>query len=344
MIKTVVKNKIGIIYLDIPEALNSLNCQMIEEIEDALKGFEKNPEIKAVLFDSEAERCFCAGGDLKEIYYDFLMDESRTKKDEFFKKEFNLNKYIMDYSKPIIAHWYGVTMGGGIGLTIHSDLIIADETVNWAMPETSLGFVPDVSVGYYISKLDQALGQYVGLIGSRLYPEDLVRNKLADILIDSKDYNLILDKLFSLDTSKDNFIEDFKKDIQIFAKNLGSSENTDNMEKIEKYFGKASLEEIVKVLEENQEDDFAREKLSILRQRDPFMTQVQFEKYFLGKKLTRKETIDLDLKIINYGLNSGEIAEGIRTVMIDKEDEPAWPVKSLSDVDKKEVENLLKIK
>ena len=74
------------------------------------------------------------------------------------------------------------------------------------------------------------------------------------------------------------------------------------------------------------------------------MTQVQFEKYFYGKNLTREETIDLDLKIINDGLKTGEIEEGIRTVMIDREDKPSWPVKTFSDVDKNEVKNLLKIK
>ena len=344
MIKTEVKNKVGIIYLDRQDALNALNCEMIGEIDKALRDFEKDPAIKAILFDSKADRGLSAGGDLKEIYYDYIKNDKEEKKDEFFKKEFELNKYIMTYPKSIISHWYGVTMGGGIGLTIHSDLIIADESVNWAMPETSLGFVPDVSVGYYISKLPQAMGQLVGLTGARLYPDDLIRFSLADLLIDSKDYQKILEKLFAFDTSSTDFIGDFSKEIESYAKKPGETENTQNMEKIEKYFGKDSLEEILKSLEANQEDDFAREKLEILKERDPFMTQVQFEKYFYGKNLTREETIDLDLKIINHGLKTGEIEEGIRTVMIDREDRPSWPVKTFSDVDKNEVKNLFKIK
>lgn len=342
MIQSEIKNKFGIICLDRPKALNALNCEMIEEIEKALRDYEKNPNVKAILFDSKAERGFCAGGDLKEIYYDYIKNEDEPKKDEFFKEEFDLNKYIMTYPKPTIAHWYGVTMGGGVGLTIHSDLIIADETVNWAMPETSLGFIPDVSVGYYISKLPQAIGQFVGLTGARLYPDDLVRLDLADVLIDSKDYGKILEILFAIDS--DDIIGDFKKEIGIFSKKPGQTVNTENKEKIEKYFGKGSLEGILKILEENQEDDFARENLEILKTRDPFMSEVQFQKYFLGKKLTREETIDLDLEIINHGLKSGGIAEGIRTVMIDRGDKPSWPVKNFEDVDKNEVYNLLGIK
>lgn len=344
MIQTEIKNKIGIIYLDRPQVLNALNGEMVDKIEEALRDFEKNPEVKAVLFDSKAERGFCAGGDLKEIYKNYLLNEDEKNKDEFFKKEFDLNKYIMTYPKPTIAHWYGVTMGGGIGLTIHSDLIIADETVNWAMPETSLGFVPDVSVGYYISKIPQALGQLVGLTGARLFPDDLLKLGLAHILIDSSDYPKILEKLFTMDTDRDDLIGDFKKSIETYNKKPEPSENTRNMEKIEKYFAKESLGEIVEILEKNQEDDFSREKLAILKSRDPFMSEVQFAKYFYGKNLSREETIDLDLKIINHGIKSGSVAEGIRTVLIDREDEPSWPVKKIADVDKREVEKLLGIK
>lgn len=340
MIQKQIKNKIGIIYLDRPKALNSLNCQMIEKIEEILDIWEKDPAVKAVFFDSKAEGGLSAGGDLKEIYENYIKNENEREKDKFFKKEFDLNKYIIDYPKPIISHWHGVTMGGGIGLTIHSDLIIADETVNWAMPETSLGFVPDVSVGHYISKLPQALGQYVGLTGARLFPDDLVRLGLADILIDSSDYEKILARLFDLDTDRLDLIDAFKEEIKDLTRDPEDSDLSRDMEKIERYFSKGSIEEIITELKAN-DDDFAREKLEILEGRDPFMTKVQFEKYFLGKKLSRKDTLDLDLKIINHGLKCGSIEEGIRSVMIDKDKNPIWPIKKLEDVKESEIKDLL---
>lgn len=343
MINTEVRNKIGIIYLDRPEALNAINGQMVDEIYEALKKFEDDSNIRAILFDSHAEKGLSAGGDLKEIYYNYLTNDEETKKEEFFEKEFDLNKYIMDYPKPIISHWFGIIMGGGIGLTIHSDLIIADETTNWAMPETSLGFVPDVSVGYYISRLDRALGQYVGLIGSRLYPIDLVKNDLAHILIDPKDYQEILEIIVRLSETSEDLIGDIKNEISSFAIKEGTSPNIENAAKINHHFAKDSVEEIVKSLKE-ADDDFARASLEALESRDPFMVKVQFEKYFLGKKLSRKETIDLDLDIIRYGLKTGAIKEGIRAKLIDKDNKAAWPVSSLADVDEKEVKDLLRIK
>lgn len=343
MIKTEIKNKIGIIYLDRPEALNALNRYMIGKIEETLKSWEKDPAIKAILFDSKNERGFCAGGDLKEIYVDYLKNDEAKDKDVFFKEEFALDKYLMTYPKPIISHWFGVTMGGGIGLTIHSDFIIADQTVNWAMPETSLGFVPDVGLGYFISKLPQAMGQYVGLLGARLYPDDLLRYGFCHMVIDSKDYDELINRLMNMDTDSDNLIEDFKEKILDLSQFAKETENTKNLEEIEKHFSKDRVVEIKKSLEAG-DSDFAKESLGVLNNRDPFMLEVQFKKYFLGKKLTKQETIDLDLEIIKYGRKTGVLEEGIRSVLIDKDKNPNWPTKSLEDVDQEEVDRLLGIK
>lgn len=343
MIQTEVKNRIGIIYLDRPEALNALNRHMIAEIDKTLRAWEKDPEIKAILFDSKSERGLCAGGDLKEIYVDYLKNDEADDKDIFFKEEFALDKYIMTYPKPIISHWFRVTMGGGIGLTIHSDLIIADETVNWAMPETSLGFAPDVAVGFFISQLPQAIGQYVGLLGARLYPDDLLRYGLCHILINSKDYDELINRLMTFDTDSDNFIEKFKEEISDLAKRPKETENTQNLIEIEKHFSKDSVIEIKESLE-TSDTDFAKNSLAVLNDRDPFALVVQFKKYFLGKNLTKQETIDLDLEIIKYGRKSGALEEGIRSVLIDKDKNPNWPTKSLEDVDQTEVDRLLGIK
>ena len=249
----------------------------------------------------------------------------------------------MDYPKPMISHWFGVTMGGGIGLTIHSDLIIADETVNWAMPETSLGFAPDVAVGYYISQLPQALGQYVGLLGARLYPDDLLRYGLCHVLIDSKDYEDVINRLMTFDTDSDNFIEEFKEAIRDLAKDHKKTENIKNIEEIEIHFSKDSVIEIRESLEKS-ESDFAKESLAVLNNRDPFALVVQFKKYFLGKNLTKQETIDLDLEIIKYGRRTGALEEGIRSVLIDKDKNPKWPTKNLEEVDHDEVDRLLRVK
>lgn len=189
-------NKVGVIYLNRPERLNALNLEMIEKIRETLEKWEDDDKIRAVLFDSLSERAFCAGGDLKDLYKNYIKNHACERKDEFFATEFELDKYISSHKKPIISHWRGIVMGGGIGLTINSDLIICEDSVNWAMPETSLGFVPDVGVGKFISSLPRALGLYIGLTGSSLEASDLIKYKFADLFVSSEDYERIIEKLF----------------------------------------------------------------------------------------------------------------------------------------------------
>lgn len=220
MIEEKVIDKVGIIYLNRPEKLNAINLAMVEQIYSILKKWEDDENIKVILFDSLVKKGFSAGGDLKEMYTDYLLNENCKDKTYFFKIEYDLDKYISSYKKPIISHWQGIVMGGGVGLTINSDLIICDENINWAMPETSLGFVPDVGVGKCISKLSQALGQYVGLCGVSLSASDLVRYKLADLVIKENSYQFLLEKLFALSNifSGDELINEFQIEVSKFKK------------------------------------------------------------------------------------------------------------------------------
>jgi len=345
MIKEKIIENVGVIYLDRPKQINALNSDTIKKISEILKKWENDDKIKVVLFDSLQDKGFCAGGDLKEIYNDFLKDGNCTEKDRFFKIEFDLDKYVKNYKKPIISHWYGVTMGGGIGLTINSDFIITDQTVNWAMPETSLGFVPDVGVCKYISNLPQAIGEYVGLCGVSLESSDLIKYNLADVYINSKDYEKLITKLYDLSKNyeADQIIENLNKEAKKREVKDSESEIDKNIDEIKKYFSNSSIQKIYSDLEKHLDDDFAKECYNILKERDPFMLTIQFEKYFVCKELSYEETIDLDLKIIQYAINKNSIKEGIRAKIIDKDKNPNWPCKSLGDISIEEVKDLLSI-
>lgn len=345
MIEEIVINKVGVIYLDRPKLINALNYETIKEIHETLKKWEDDDGIRAVLFDSKSEKGFCAGGDLKEIYNEFLINDDCADKDEFFKIEFDLDKYVNNYKKPIISHWYGVTMGGGIGLTINSDFIIVDETVNWAMPETSLGFTPDVGVGFYISKLPQAIGQYVGLCGASLVASDLICYNLANVYINSNDYENLISKLCDLSKNYESnqLIEQFSKESKKFEVQASKSNIDKNIEKINKYFSHSSIQKIYSDLEKHLNDDFAKECYNTLKEHDPFMLTIQFEKYFVCKELSYKETIDLDLRVIQYAINKNSIKEGIRAKIIDKDKNPNWTCRSLDDISIDEVKDLLSI-
>lgn len=345
MIEEKVINKVGVIYLDRPKLINALNYETIKEIHETLEKWEDDDGIRAVLFDSQSEKGFCAGGDLKEIYNDFLINDDCKEKDIFFKTEFDLDKYINSYKKPIISHWFGVTMGGGIGLTINSDFIIVDETVNWAMPETSLGFTPDVGVGFYISKLPQAIGQYVGLCGASLVASDLISYNLANVYINSNDYENLISKLYDLSSKyeSDQLIDEFSKEAKKYELKNDKSEIEKNKEKIEINFSNSSFKKVYGGLEEDLDDGFAKKCYDTIKERDPFMLTLQFEKYFVCKELSYEETVDLDLKILQYAINKKSINEGIRSKIIDKDNNPNWTCRSMDDISIEEVKDLLSI-
>ena len=344
MIREKIIENVGIIYLDRPKIINSLNLEMVKEIEKILKKWENDQRIKVVLFDSLCQKGFCAGGDLKTIYNDYLLNDNCKNKDEFYEEEFILDKYVKDYKKPIISHYFGIVMGGGIGLTINSDFIVCDESVNWAMPETRLGFVPDVGVCKHISKLPQALGQYLGLCGESLESSDLIKYNLANLYLDSNNYQEFLDIL--IDLSKiyegEKLLDELKLNTEKLKLENKISKVDKNMEKIEKYFSYDSLDEILESLKSNKEDEFAKKTLENLKERYIFMLQVQFEKYFACKNLSKDQVFDLDLKILKYARKTGSMQEGIRSLIIDKES-ANWKEKSLDQVSKEKIKELLEI-
>lgn len=344
MIKEKIIENIGIIYLDRPKIINSLNLEMVKDIEKILKKWENDDKIKAVLFDSLCQKGFCAGGDLKTIYNDYLLNDNCKNKDEFYEEEFILDKYVKDYKKPIISHYFGIVMGGGIGLTINSDFIVCDESVNWAMPETRLGFVPDVGVCKHISKLPQALGQYLGLCGESLESSDLIKYNLANLYLDSNKYKEFLDILIDLskEYEKEELIENLKIKTEKLKTENRQSKIDKDMEKIEKYFSYNSFDKIIESLKANKEDEFAQKTLENLKERYIFMLQVQFEKYFICKNLSKDQVFDLDLKILKYARKTGSMQEGIRSLIIDKES-ANWKEKSLEQVSLLKVKDLLGI-
>lgn len=344
MIKEKIIENIGIIYLDRPKIINSLNLEMVKDIEKILKKWENDDKIKAVLFDSLCQKGFCAGGDLKTIYNDYLLNDNCKNKDEFYEEEFILDKYVKDYKKPIISHYFGIVMGGGIGLTINSDFIVCDESVNWAMPETKLGFVPDVGVCKHISKLPQALGQYLGLCGESIESSDLIKYNLANLYLESNNYQKFLDILIDLskDYEKEELIENLKIKTEKLKTENRQSKIDKDMEKIEKYFSYDRFDKILESLKANKEDEFAQKTLENLKERYIFMLQVQFEKYFICKNLSKDQVFDLDLKILKYARKTGSMQEGIRSLIIDKES-ANWKEKSLDQVSLLKVKDLLGI-
>ena len=154
----------GIIHLNRPKALNALNLQMAELFLEQLKNWQNNKTIKRVLLTGEG-KAFCSGGDVKSM---FLSTKISDLKKIFLKNEYILNYAISKFSKPYLSIWNGIVMGGGVGLSIYGKTRIASEKSKFAMPETAIGFFPDVGGSYFLSRISRGIGLYLGLTGARL--------------------------------------------------------------------------------------------------------------------------------------------------------------------------------
>ena len=170
-----VKNSTGIITLNRPNALNALNLNMAIQFSNKLREWENNNKIERVLLMGKGKH-FCAGGDVKSVH---LSGPFSKLKSEFFSKEYSLNLQIKKFPKPYLSIWQGVVMGGGVGLSIYGDYRITTESTKFAMPETSIGFFPDVGSSFLLSRLDNNIGKYLGLTGELIQSKDLINFGLA---------------------------------------------------------------------------------------------------------------------------------------------------------------------
>ncbi len=170
--------RVGRIVLNRPQALNALDLPMIRACTRALETWRDDPHVHGVVIEGAGERAFCAGGDVRALRQ-YELDGEHHKAETFFREEYALNLTIARYPKPYIALIDGICMGGGIGLSVHAPYRVATERAAFAMPETAIGFFPDIGATFFLPRLPGRLGAYLGLTGVRMQGGDAVHAGLA---------------------------------------------------------------------------------------------------------------------------------------------------------------------
>ncbi|XP_012142603.1 3-hydroxyisobutyryl-CoA hydrolase isoform X2 [Megachile rotundata] len=315
----------GIITLNRPKALNALNLSMVEKIYRELKKWETSK--KLVIVESASEKAFCAGGDVKGIAV--ALQENNNKLGEaFFRKEYTLNYLIGTYKLPYIAAINGITMGGGVGLSIHGKYRIATEKTFFAMPETAIGLYPDVGGSYFLPRLEGKLGLYLGLTGDRLKGADVLFAGIATHFVPSEKLSDLRQDLLVTDTSNINNVlnkyqpEKFDQEFSLAP----------HMEKINKCFSAPSVEEIVKRLKEDN-SEWAEKTLGMLLKASPTSLKMTMCAIQKGAALTLADCLKMEFRLSNAVLHkNSDFYEGVRALLIDKDQKPNWNPKSLDEV------------
>jgi len=323
---TEVRQHVGYITLNRPAALNSLNAEMIGLMHAALKRWEHDPNVAAVVVRGAGEKAFCAGGDIRAVYEDLIAnDESYL---NFFYEEFELDQYIYRYPKPYIAWMDGYVMGGGMGISQGGSFRIVSERSKISMPEVGIGYFPDVGGSYFISRCPGATGLYLGITGSIVHAQDAIYAGLADWILPSEKFDLFLENLESLDVhsfTNDQISEIFKK--------IGANQEANqsflksHRELIDRHFAHQTIPDIMRSLEsETQPEnmDWAKKILEIMRKRSPISMAVTQVLLHHGKHLTLEQCFDMEYGLLPKWMKEGDFVEGVRALIVDKDNQPKW--------------------
>lgn len=318
---------LGVITLNRPKALNALTHAMIQSISHYLDTWVTDNDIKAVLIQSHSERAFCAGGDISYVY---RAKQKGLVVDDLFYDEYQLNQKIHEYPKPYIAFLNGVAMGGGVGISIHGSHRVGTENLLFAMPETGIGFFPDVGGSYFLSRCKQQLGIYLGLTGVRLKIADTMGVGLVDYYIPSDALEHV--KKAILQTSLDFGVKEVVSDIlQSHAIQSPDSHLLTYADIIEEIFSSIEVEVIFENLL-RRSDLFSQETLNVLKTKSPTSLKVTRKQMQLGINKSIDECMKMEYQLAKHFLQSHDFFEGIRAVIIDKDQSPQWRPDTLEAV------------
>ncbi|MCC6170934.1 MAG: enoyl-CoA hydratase/isomerase family protein [Gammaproteobacteria bacterium] len=308
----------GIVTLDRPRALNALTAAMIEAIDAALGRFERDPALRVVVLRSSTERAFCAGGDMRRIRELCLAGEL-AEAERFFATEFALNRRLAEFDRPLVALVDGICMGGGLGLSVHGRFRVATEQAVFAMPETALGYFPDVGGSHFLPRLPAALGRWLGLTGARLDGPEAVALGLATHLVPQARLDALLEALARIEPAETVATVLDRHAVPASAPRLAAIAAD-----CAATFGVAGDRSALQAALQRQDGAFAREALAALAQASPHSLDVALELFAAGQWSPLAECLERELAAARATLRHPDFVEGVRAVLVDKTRAPHW--------------------
>ncbi|XP_059356416.1 3-hydroxyisobutyryl-CoA hydrolase, mitochondrial-like isoform X2 [Carassius carassius] len=327
----------GVITLNRPKALNALNLTMIRHLYPQLKKWDKDSETDLVVIKGAGEKAFCAGGDIRAITEAGKTGDSLAQ--DFFREEYILNNTIGTYPKPYVALIDGITMGGGVGLSVHGRFRVATEKTLFAMPETGIGLFPDVGGGYFLPRLQGKLGLFLALTGIRLKGRDVQRVGLATHFVQSNKIASLEKDLVDLKSPSNidvaQLLDSYEEQSSLDAeKPFVLQEQT---EAIDRLFSAGSVEEIMENLKKDG-SAFALKQTETLSKMSPTSLKLTFRQIQEGARMSLQEVLVMEYRLSQACMRGHDFYEGVRAVLIDKDQSPKWKPSTLSEVSEQAIE------
>ena len=335
-----VQGQVGLITLNRAKALNALSLDMVRSITRVLSAWQHDPRVQVVAMrgmgKESAFGAFCAGGDIRFFHQAALAGDPRL--EDFFTEEYRLNHLIHHYPKPCIVFMDGIVMGGGMGLAQGAKLRIATERTKMAMPETMIGLFPDVGGGYFLSRCQGALGEYLGLTGQMLNGAEAVFAGLADVLCDSSQLNALWTQLPAVDWTQP--VEALKNFTSPFAKATQTAQGAKPVwwsSDVNHAFEAADVQGIAKLLQATGHT----QALEALHKRSPLMLAVTLEQIRKARHMNLSDELRMERDMVRHSFHpqhlnrtpsQSDTVEGIRALAVDKDHAPRWSPAHIDEV------------
>jgi enoyl-CoA hydratase len=290
---------------------------------EALLAWRDDPAVELVMIDHSGERGFCAGGDIRMLAESGAGDGAQAR--GFFFTEYRLNTLLHDYEKPLAAIMDGITMGGGVGLSRPCRFRVATERTTFAMPETGIGLFPDVGGGWYLSRMSDHVGLWLALTGARIKAADCELTCIATDYVESARIPELKARMVAHPASVETLLTEFEGD-------AGRPGLAAHQDEIARLFAGESVEAIVAGLRA-ADTDWAREQLAILATKSPQTMKVAFRQLKLGGAMTRfSDNMAMEYRIGARVVQRHDFLEGVRAVIVDKDNAPKWDPPTLEGV------------
>ncbi|WP_369899779.1 enoyl-CoA hydratase/isomerase family protein [Bacillus manliponensis] len=326
------ENGVASITLNRPKALNSISHDMLQPIATKLKEWEHDNTVRIVVVQGAGTKGLCAGGDIKTLYSARENEANRKKAEQFFEEEYELDMFIYKFPKPIVACLDGFVMGGGVGLTYGASHRIVTERTKWAMPEMNIGFFPDVGAAYFLNKAPGYVGRYVALTASVIGAADALYINAAERYMPSERLDHFFNELNKVDWHNTNVQITLQKVLDQHTEQPSKESELHLFQQdIDKHFSFSTIEEIIHSLEKDT-NPFAQKTKETILAKSPFSLKVTLKQFINGKGKSLEECFATDLILAKNFLKHEDFFEGIRSVVIDKDQKPQYKYKQLSDV------------
>ena len=310
-----IEGRAGRITLNRPRALNALTWDMCLEIEKALKAWAGDPAVNLLIIDGlPCEKAFCAGGDLAEMHATGSAGDYSYGR-RFWQDEYRMNAALFNFPKPVVTFLHGFVMGGGVGVGCHGSHRIVCDDSRIAMPETKVGLVPDVGGSLILARAPGRLGEYLGVTSARMGPGDAIHAGFADYYIPRDRWPALIETL--VETGDWDAVDRS-------ALPAPDSKIAAQQAEIDRLFGGETLRDIVNLLTAT-DSDFARNALTAMDGNSPISMACAVELIHRSRmKDTIEGALDMEYRFTARAMEKGDFLEGIRALIIDKDNAPKW--------------------